>query len=82
MQVNAVIRVLMGNGNSVHGTIWPVCEQPWQRCVPKVQHQTETVPVHRESAARTARLWKGAATAEDGDLSHSNRMAPRRTING
>jgi hypothetical protein len=77
VQVDTVIRVLVGDGNGVYGTVWPVRKQPRKGGVAEVQYQAVAVPVHRKTAARAVRLRKRAATAEHGDLSHSSSMPAR-----
>ena len=56
VQVDAVIGVLVSDGNGVQGTIWPLRKQPRKRRVAEIQGQAIAVPVHRETAARASRL--------------------------
>src|SRR5215831_12972405 len=77
VQVDAVIGVLVSDGNGVQDTIWPMRKQPRKRRVAEIQGQAVAVPVHCKAAARAARLWECATAAEHGDLPHSYRMADR-----
>ena len=77
VQIDAVIRVLVADGNSVDGTVWPMRKQPGERSVAEVQYQAVSVPVHRKPAARTPRLRERAATAEHRDLPHPSSMPAR-----
>jgi len=77
VQVNAVIRVLVSDGDRVHDAIGPVREEPRESRVPEVEHQAVAVPVHCEAAAGAAWLGERAAAAQHGDLPHASRMAER-----
>jgi hypothetical protein len=75
VQVDAVIRVLVSDGNGVQETIWPVRKQPRKCRIAEIQGQAVAVPVHCESAARAPRLRKRATAAKHGDLPHPYKMA-------
>ena len=70
VQVDAVVGVLVSDGDGVDGAVGPVGKQPRQGGVAEVEHQAVAVPVDGETAAGAARFGKGAATAEHGELAH------------
>lgn len=77
MQVDAVIRVLVSDGDRIHDTIGPVREEPRESRVAEVEYQAVAVPVHCEPAARAPWLGERTAATQHGDLPHSSRMAER-----
>lgn len=65
MQIDAVIRMFVGDHYGVEVGVGDVSQQTRQGGVSEIEHDSEAVPVDQKAATRLARLGVGAGTPQN-----------------